>query len=668
MIDLERTQILTDIVHGTIMYSGIEKEIIGTPIFNRLHRVLQSSLVYLTYSSNKVKRFEHSIGTMHLAGEIFFSSISNTSIAVGTESEKVFNDFFKEINNEILNWRTENNSNIRYINKETANEYKARNNSILTAPLPQSTIYFNYMPGNISDEFKLPYLVVFQSLRLAALLHDIGHMPYSHVMEEILEKLKVYVTSIDENKRTENQKDFKDTIDVFSGEAIHEKIGMFLVEKIEESILSNLPKKREDNYLFLAMVLYFAKRILSSKPGENTIFSDLHFIISSVLDADRLDFCSRDLLCSGLQVSPINYGKLIPRYSLIKKSWPATPLVEEETEEETRKERFYFAPSTISLENIEDVINRRWQDYSSINYHHRVQKHEAIMEDVLIKLAKDELDCDEELPQIDYILPPKISSIWQMLKLINTNEPIEYLFIQLDDSWLDTILKNHFFDFYKNEYDALSKNADDIFWNKFDELISAKRHYLSYFKRNDQFRNFDENLYNDIKYELIENAELKTAKFLYSDSIRTLDYISFVKEREAFFFNSFFATVSKLVDDFDLLESIESYLKVDLESINVCDVFIRSNQFNLGYSTASTPLYLVESNEKSIKIEEISSQHSELKSRQSKSAAFHLYYLPSYDREHGEMNKVKSKDINRKLLLSSKLAIIDLIKKITNKS
>ena len=59
-MDINRTQSLTDVIHDSIDYSGIEREILGTPIFNRLHRIMQSSLVFLTYPSDKVKRFEHS--------------------------------------------------------------------------------------------------------------------------------------------------------------------------------------------------------------------------------------------------------------------------------------------------------------------------------------------------------------------------------------------------------------------------------------------------------------------------------------------------------------------------------------------------------------------------------------------------------------------------------
>ena len=99
-LDLSKTQSLTDIIHGSIEYSGIEREILGTPIFNRLHRVLQSSLVYLTYSSNKVKRFEHSVGVMDLAGKMFFMSICNTN------DQNVLKSFLDDVGNAIRCWRS----------------------------------------------------------------------------------------------------------------------------------------------------------------------------------------------------------------------------------------------------------------------------------------------------------------------------------------------------------------------------------------------------------------------------------------------------------------------------------------------------------------------------------------------------------------------------------
>lgn len=68
---------VTDNVHGTIYLSEIEYNLISTPFFYRLHDIYQSSTVYLTFPSNRTKRYEHSIGTMELASELFFASMTN---------------------------------------------------------------------------------------------------------------------------------------------------------------------------------------------------------------------------------------------------------------------------------------------------------------------------------------------------------------------------------------------------------------------------------------------------------------------------------------------------------------------------------------------------------------------------------------------------------------
>lgn len=75
---------ISDTIHGTIKLNELEKEIISTQIFNRLHNIAQNSTVYLTFPTNRTKRFEHSVGTMWLSGKIFQESVTNTSKEVLT--------------------------------------------------------------------------------------------------------------------------------------------------------------------------------------------------------------------------------------------------------------------------------------------------------------------------------------------------------------------------------------------------------------------------------------------------------------------------------------------------------------------------------------------------------------------------------------------------------
>lgn len=66
-ICLKKGIYLNDSIHGLIPLSEYEKRIISSIGFNRLHDVYQNSTVYLTFPTNRTKRFEHSIGTMKLS-------------------------------------------------------------------------------------------------------------------------------------------------------------------------------------------------------------------------------------------------------------------------------------------------------------------------------------------------------------------------------------------------------------------------------------------------------------------------------------------------------------------------------------------------------------------------------------------------------------------------
>ena len=115
--------------YGCIGITDIEKKIIDTKFFQRLRRIKQSSSLYMAFPGASHSRFEHSLGAMHLAGEASTYTILNS------------------------------------INKL------------------DSTSIIDLMDSiNCKSEIKKQIQVT----RLAALLHDIGHAPFSHTFEEFL--------------------------------------------------------------------------------------------------------------------------------------------------------------------------------------------------------------------------------------------------------------------------------------------------------------------------------------------------------------------------------------------------------------------------------------------------------------------------------------------------
>jgi hypothetical protein len=73
---------IRDPIHGWIECSNREKEIINSPLVQRLKWVMQLSAVYHVYNGGTHTRFAHSLGVMHIAGlymtHLFKSSFINT--------------------------------------------------------------------------------------------------------------------------------------------------------------------------------------------------------------------------------------------------------------------------------------------------------------------------------------------------------------------------------------------------------------------------------------------------------------------------------------------------------------------------------------------------------------------------------------------------------------
>ncbi len=61
---------IKDPIYGMISLSETEQRIIDTPAFQRLRRIKHLGLAYLVYPGAMHTRFEHSLGTMHIAGQI----------------------------------------------------------------------------------------------------------------------------------------------------------------------------------------------------------------------------------------------------------------------------------------------------------------------------------------------------------------------------------------------------------------------------------------------------------------------------------------------------------------------------------------------------------------------------------------------------------------------
>ncbi len=485
---MEKSVFVSDSVHGTIPLTQFEKAVISTQVFNRLHNVLQNSTVYLTYPTNRTSRFAHSLGVMHLAGEIYYRGALNAD----TLTQKTFLDLLVE--------------EVRLIPRSPPFEDgvlpgfdKIHGTISLEAPLITSDmdlVYQDHLPNLPGESIhRRVFLIGFQAIRLAGLLHDLGHPPFSHVSElalgEIYSDLDMRRESGDLTEREVNflsildpvkKKDEKDKKD---RPPIHVGIGLLLARTLLSRAYGDQVAKYpgdEKRAYFLALGTYLAQRILSNETDFTTA---LHSIVASDFDADRLDFVARDSVASGISAEPFRYDRL---RNVLRLVFPRRD------DGETIIPTPRFLPSVRSLADLERFF-RLYQDlYRYVVFHHRVVRTDGLMKESILDLAKEYLGVKEPDPvqasPLD--IPNDISGLWIALDGKNKATPRDFVdhYIQWDDPWLITRLRRAYFK-------AVDAREEGSAWPsslemRLEEVLSNHRNFQSLYKGVEGFIEVDE--------------------------------------------------------------------------------------------------------------------------------------------------------------------------------
>ncbi|MCX6991330.1 MAG: HD domain-containing protein [Chlamydiae bacterium] len=208
-----------DPVHGFIKLDEIEALLVDSHVFQRLHYIRQLGVTYLVYPGATHTRFEHSLGVMEVATQIY-DQIATKQLESEGESDY---------------WR--------------------------------------------------------QIVRLAALCHDLGHLPFSHLGEKRL-----------------------------LGKGGHEK---WTLKVLESSLLDPVWEKLKEKYPtkeprcdVIKVALGEEKLKEISHPLSEKPFSDREKVMTQVITgdffgADRIDYLLRDSKCTGLSYGLFDYHQLI---------------------------------------------------------------------------------------------------------------------------------------------------------------------------------------------------------------------------------------------------------------------------------------------------------------------------------------------------------------------
>ncbi|QBR71804.1 phosphohydrolase [Beijerinckiaceae bacterium] len=272
-----------DPIHTFISVRTDERKVIDSRPFQRLRHIHQLALSYLVYPGATHKRFEHSLGVMDIASRIF---------DIVTAPENVHHDSVRNI-----------------------------------IPDEQARYYWKSV------------------LRMAALCHDVGHLPFSHAAEkELLPK------DYDHEQLT------KDII--YSGE-------------MEEIWKGMTPPLRSDDIVKLAVGPKKAAP-LELNTWE-TVLAEI--IIGDALGADRMDYLLRDSYHAGVAYGTFDRHRLINTLRIL-------PAEYQESDEPA------LGLEAGGLESSEGLMIARHFMYKQVYLHHIRRVYDIHLKDFLTKWLK----------------------------------------------------------------------------------------------------------------------------------------------------------------------------------------------------------------------------------------------------------------------------------------
>ncbi len=138
-------------------------------------------------------------------------------------------------------------------------------------------------------------------LRLAALLHDIGHYPYSHLMEKV-ERVTLTEDELIPKKASKET----GVIEAFEKYPNHEQLGEHIILNQEDILVAIGGEER-------------AMRVASIFQRTEAADQQVSKLIHSSLDMDRLDYLLRDSRSAGVPYGEIDLNYLLNNIRISKK-------------------------------------------------------------------------------------------------------------------------------------------------------------------------------------------------------------------------------------------------------------------------------------------------------------------------------------------------------------
>ncbi|MGB5920279.1 HD domain-containing protein [Arcobacter sp.] len=415
--------------------------ILQSKILNRLQFVTQNALAYFSFPSITTKRFIHCLGTMHVSSYMLKNALLNSD----STTRDMFLRSMRKVIHEII---VEDNLNITFDEGSSYFDNKA--------------LYQFSIPTN-SKIYNDTYIITLQAVRLAGLLHDVGHLPFSHQVENALKRVYENIqNSTDLLQKEENFKDLYEDITSNQKQVLHEAIGENFIDLLfKEELIKNSDVQSDIDYFKLLHKLCMF--ILKEKVYGKFDFKVLHSIISGTVDADRLDYINRDMVASGY-IGGANDNLRITKHTVLVRDG------------KTFKISFF----DMGLIDIEHLLEMRFNLYKKVIYNHGIAKTDALLENVVLYLSKKYFKNGMFYEKNSSNC---IAMLWNFLSEKNEERRLDIVSM-LDENWLISLFKKEYFEIKNKD----TKTSDDKKYLKsFEEVLFGKRFFRSPWKNLNEF-------------------------------------------------------------------------------------------------------------------------------------------------------------------------------------
>jgi len=500
-------KLIKDIVHDSIELSPLEAAIISKSSFNRLHHIKQLGQVQFVYPSATHTRYSHSIGTMHLAGLAYQYSLLNSSDEIIIAYAKSAYERLREVQLRVIDRSSEEYRNIWVpllnASRKQGNivappddPFDRRSDTEAARQLEESLSFIDSFVSNIpiivpannilfSNAIHYNVLKFELSLvRLLGLLHDIGHLPMSHLLEEAV---------VEYLSRTSIAKKRNNLSSTGSSSALHELLSSTLILSLFKEVAADLlPSDTNTRIHKLRLLLFYAAII--PKILSNQSHKHLYQIISNAIDVDKLDYIVRDGILTGTGNSSSEALRVLKTMKMCKVPNNDNNIIS-----------FTFAISAKAIKNTENILKDRASLYKTVIGHHKSRKYEMlykiILSNILLNLRRIKKGGDEDC---NALLDNPLFDFIEELEN-NKYDLIPGYMSVLTDEWLESWLRD--------TYHKLQRE-DELFMKCIPHFLEDKTDIMKFLTE----------LFNGVKsHAALWKRDYVFTRYIHGEHIRTIN-------------------------------------------------------------------------------------------------------------------------------------------------